>query len=190
MKTVYISGPITDKESGQPRKGWQKDFLDAEARLRRMGFNVINPVDIAKETEDEWRQMWTLQGEAAKWNGPIADAMAKQGPTRATYITACLQTMNTEALAGRLDGLYVVGEFGPEETVRGVLNPASKLLKSHGVHMEILLARVLGIPVFAEYCQGAEIGGPGLYPVENGLKIYPDGEFGHEDWSDRLKKEG
>lgn len=179
MKTVYISGPITDKESGQPRKGWQREFMDAEARLRRMGFQVINPVDIAKETEDEWREMWTLQGEAAKWNGPIADAMAKQGPTRATYITTCLQTMNTEALAGRLDGLYVIGAEG---------DPYAKqrIYHSDGVQMELHMARVLGLPVFAEFYDGNEID-LHLLPVKDGLKIYPDGKFGKEDWSERLK---
>lgn len=179
MKTVYISGPITDKESGQPREGWQKDFLDAEEKLRKMGFNVIDPVNIAKETEDEWREMWTLHGEAAKWNGPIADAMAKQGPTRATYITACLQTMNTEALAGRLDGLYVIGAEG---------DPYAKqrIYHSDGVQMELHMARVLGLPVFAEFYDGNEID-LHLLPVKDGLRLLPTGDFGPEDWSEKIK---
>ena len=50
-KTVYISGSITDPATGQPRDGWQKDFLEAEAKLRAMGFYVINPVDIAREAD-------------------------------------------------------------------------------------------------------------------------------------------
>lgn len=179
MKTIYISGSISNPETNQPRKGWQKDFLDAEARLRRRGFLVINPVDIAKETEDEWREMWTLHGEAAKWNGPIADAMAKQRPTRATYITACLQTMNTEALAGRLDGLYVIGAEG---------DPYAKqrIYHSDGVQMELHMARVLGLPVFAEFYDGNEID-LHLLPVKDGLRLLPTGDFGPEDWSEKIK---
>ena len=33
MKTIYISGPITDQKTGLPREGWQKDFLEAEALI-------------------------------------------------------------------------------------------------------------------------------------------------------------
>ena len=40
-KTVYISGSITDPQSGKPRDGWQKNFLEAEARLREIGFNFL-----------------------------------------------------------------------------------------------------------------------------------------------------
>ena len=44
-KCVYLSGPISDPATGLPRDGWQCDFLDAEARLRRMGLTVITPVE-------------------------------------------------------------------------------------------------------------------------------------------------
>ena len=84
-KTIYISGPITDLSTGQPRDGWQQDFLDAEAKLRRMGFAVINPVDIAREVEEANRWQYECTAHACTCNGePIP-------PTRADYIMACLQ---------------------------------------------------------------------------------------------------
>jgi hypothetical protein len=85
-KTIYISGPITDLSTGQPREGWQQDFLDAEEKLRRMGFNVINPVDIATGVESVIMQ-----------------------PTRADYIMACLRRMNIKSKEGLLHGVYVIG---------------------------------------------------------------------------------
>jgi hypothetical protein len=177
-KTIYISGPITDLTTGQPREGWQKEFLDAEEKLRRMGFNVINPVDIAREVDEEWQQQWTLAGEMAKWNGPIADALREQGPTRGTYIVACLQRMNDEAMAGRLHGVYVLGSDH---------DPLAKprIYHSDGVLMELHMARVLGTPVFAQFYNGNEIG-LHLLPVKNGLRLADGGSFDKEDWSDRL----
>ena len=138
MKTIYISGPITDLTTGQPRDGWQQDFLDAEAKLRRMGFQVINPVDIAREVDEEWRKMWSLQGDMNKWNGPIANAFLKQGPTRADYIMACLQRMKMAHSVDRLHGVYVIGGGHWE------------VMESHGVQMEMLMADILGLPIYAE----------------------------------------
>ena len=137
MKTIYISGPITDLKTGQPREGWQKDFLGAEKRLRSMGFGVINPVDIAREVEDEWRQQWSLPGNLNKWNGPIANAFLDHGPTRGTYIVACLQRMNDEAMADRLHGVYVIGKVNACQA-------------SHGVQLELLMADLLGLPIYAD----------------------------------------
>lgn len=144
MKTIYISGPITDLTTGQPREGWQQDFLDAEAKLRQMGFSVINPVDIAREVDEEWQQQWSLPGNLSKWNGPIANAFLEHGPTRGTYITACLQRMNDEAIAGRLHGVYVIGS-------------AKMCQASHGVQMELLLAEVLDLPIYAECFDGGRV---------------------------------
>lgn len=131
MKTVYISGPITDKESGQPRKGWQKDFLDAEERLRRMGFYVINPVDIAREVEDALRWRYYHVGGPCSCNG------GPEKPSRADYIMACLQRMQMAHEADALHGVYVIGD-----------NVAC--YESRGVQMELSLAEVLGIPIYAE----------------------------------------
>lgn len=135
MKTIYISGPITNLSTGQPREGWQQDFLDAEQKLRRMGFNVINPVDIAREIEEANRWQYECTAHPCTCNGePIP-------PSRADYIMACLQRMKLNHSFDRLHGMYVIGE-------------RIATLKSHGVQMEILLADVLGVPVYAECCDG------------------------------------
>lgn len=131
MKTVYISGSITDQKSGQPREGWQKDFLDAEARLRRMGFSVINPVDIAREVEDANRWQYECTAHACTCNGEPTP------PTRADYIMACLQRMKLNHTFGHLDAVYVIGD-----------NVAC--YESRGVQMELSLAEVLGVPIYAE----------------------------------------
>lgn len=177
-KTIYLSGSISDNETNEPREGWQQEFMDAEKRLHIMGYNTINPVDIARETEDEWRQMWQLPKGLEKWNGPIADAMLQQWPTRATYILACLQTMNTEALAGRLDGMYLLGS--PDDR-----KAKGRLYSSHGVRMEMRMARVLGIPVFAEFHDGCEVD-MNLRHLHGGLRLCEGGKFGKENWSDKL----
>ena len=120
--TIYISGPISDPTTSQPRTGWQKEFLEAEAKLRRMGFSVMNPVDIAREVEEAFRQE----------------------PTRADYILACLERMKMAKETGMLHGVYLVGDID-----------ACK--DSHGVQMELHLAEILGIPLFAEFRAGNEI---------------------------------
>jgi len=131
QKTIYISGPITDLTTGQPRDGWQQDFLDAEAKLRRMGFAVINPVDIAREVEEANRWQYECTAHPCTCNGePIP-------PTRADYIMACLQRMQMAHSVDRLHGVYVIGN-----------NVAC--YTSHGVQMELRMAEVLDIPIFAE----------------------------------------
>lgn len=120
--TIYISGPISDPTTSQPRTGWQKEFLEAEAKLRQMGFSVMNPVDIAREVEETFRQE----------------------PTRADYILACLERMKMAQETGILHGVYLIGDID-----------ACK--DSHGVQMELHLAEILGIPVFAEFLADNEI---------------------------------
>ena len=135
MKTIYISGPITDLSTGQPRDGWQQDFLDAEAKLRRMGFSVINPVDIAREVEEANRWQWECTFHPCTSTGePIP-------PSRADYIMACLQRMKLNHTYDRLHGVYVIGK---KEDARAIV-------LSHGVQMEVLLADVLGVPIYAEF---------------------------------------
>ena len=141
MKTIYISGPITDLSTGQPREGWQQDFLDAEAKLRRMGFNVINPVDIAREVEEANRWQYECTAHPCTCNGePIP-------PSRADYIMACLQRMKLNHTFDRLHGVYVIGkrEYG------------QAIIISHGVQMETLLAEVLGVPIYAEFCDDRRV---------------------------------
>lgn len=147
MKTIYISGPITDLTTGQPREGWQQDFLDAEAKLRRMGFNVINPVDIAREVDEVNRWQWECTFHPCTCTGePIP-------PSRADYIMACLQRMKLNHTYGRLHGVYVIG-------------PHLEVLMSHGVQMEVLMADVLDLPIYAEYCDGLCVD-RGLLPLDN-----------------------
>lgn len=104
-KTIYLSGSITNPDSGQPREGWQKDFLEAEARLRAMGFSVINPVDIAQEVDDAFKWRYKYCG------GPINSTGEPLRPGRADYIMACLQRMQLNREADMLHGVYVIGDI-------------------------------------------------------------------------------
>ena len=131
MKTIYISGPITDLTTDQPREGWQQDFLDAEQHLRRMGFAVINPIDIAREVDEQHMYRWEYIPQPCNSKGePLP-------PSRADYIMACLQRMKLNHTFDRLHGVYVIGE-----------NIAC--YSSRGVQMELSLAEVLGIPIYAQ----------------------------------------
>lgn len=130
-KTIYISGPITDNETGLPRDGWQKDFLEAEAKLRRMGFHVMNPVDIAREVEDALKWRYYHVGGPCSCNGE------PEKPSRADYIMACLQRMQMAHEADMLHGVYVLGE---DADVR----------RSCGVQMELNMAEILDIPVYSD----------------------------------------
>ena len=130
-KTIYISGPITDLSTGHPREGWQQDFLDAEAKLRRMGFGVINPVDIAREVEEANRWQYECTAHPCTCTGePIP-------PSRADYIMACLQRMKLNHSLDRLHGVYAIGDN-------------MECYTSHGVQMELRMAEVLAVPIYAE----------------------------------------
>jgi hypothetical protein len=148
QKTIYISGPITDLSTGQPREGWQQDFLDAEAKLRRMGFAVINPVDIAREVEEANRWQYECTSHPCTCNGEPFP------PTRADYIMACLQRMKMAHSVDRLHGVYVIGK------------DFRVIVRSHGVQMEVLMAEVLGVPVYAE-SRGDERVSSTYFPMDN-----------------------
>ena len=128
-KTVYISGSITDPQTNQPRDGWQKDFLEAEAQLRAKGFNVINPIDIAREVEDAF--MWRFRHFGGSCNG----FGVPSSPTRTDYIMACLQRMKMAHDADMLHGVYVIVKD-------------TEPLDSIGVNMELHMATLLGIPIY------------------------------------------
>lgn len=148
MKTIYISGPITDLSTGRPREDWQQEFLDAEAKLRRMGFNVINPVDIAREVEDANRWQYEFAAHACTCNGEPTP------PTRADYIMACLQRMKMAHSVDRLHGVYVIGDN-------------IECCASHGVQMELMMAEVLDVPIYAEYRVD--------FRVDHNIVAVPDG---------------
>lgn len=138
MKTIYVSGPITDLSTGQPREGWQQDFLDAEAKLRRMGFSVINPVDIAREVDEANRWQWECTSHPCTCTGePIP-------PSRADYILACLQRMKMAHTFDRLHGVYVIGKVIACQA-------------SHGVLLELLMADLLDLPIYADYFDGGRV---------------------------------
>lgn len=40
---IYLSGAITDLETGEPMVGFARKFLRAESRLKRQGQRVVNP---------------------------------------------------------------------------------------------------------------------------------------------------
>lgn len=130
-KTIYISGPISDPATGQPRDGWQKEFLETEARLRAMGFYVINPVDIAREVDDafKWRCRYIT--------GPEPFSGEPRQPSRANYIMACLQRMQMAHDVGMLHGVYVLGKDGEAR-------------QSIGVSMELQMATLLHIPIYGD----------------------------------------
>lgn len=172
MKTIYISGPITDLTTGQPREGWQQDFLDAEQHLRRMGFAVINPVDIAREVNEQNMYRWEFIPQPCNSKGePLP-------PSRADYIMACLQRMKVNHTFNRLHGVYVIGSDS---------DPVSKqrIYYSDGVLMELHMAKVLGIPVFAQFYNNNEIG-IDLMPVKDGQRLTDNGDFDKENWSDKI----
>lgn len=134
-KTVYISGSITDPATGQPRDGWQKDFLETEAKLRAMGFYVINPVDIAREVDDAFKWRFKFYG------GPMNSTGEPLHPKRIDYIMACLQRMQMACEAGMLHAVYVIGN-----------SVAAR--HSHGVGMEMHMAELLDIPIYVDYIEG------------------------------------
>ena len=136
-KCVYLSGPISDPATGLPREGWQRDFLDAEARLRRMGLTVVNPVDIAREVDEGFAWRWEYQSHLCTSDGPLR-------PSRADYILACLQRMKLNHEYGHLHAIYVIGS-------------ERQALLSDGVRMELLMASVLGLPAYAACRDGHRV---------------------------------
>lgn len=145
-KSIYISGSISDPASGQPREGWQRDFLEAEARLRAMGFCVINPVDIAQEVDDAFRWRFKYCG------GPCNGMGEPLRPTRTDYIMACLQRMKMNHEADMLHGVYVLGDD-------------TEARQSIGVSMELQMATLLGIPIYGDHLESID-----FYP-ECGIEI-------------------
>ena len=171
-KTIYISGPITDLTTGQPRENWQKDFLDAEAKLRRMGFAVINPVDIAREVDEANRWQYECMSHPCTCTGEPFP------PSRADYIMACLQRMKLNHSFDRLHGVYVIGSDHDPQT-------KPRIYRSDGVKMELRMAHILGIPIFAQFYDDSEIT-LALLPLKDGMCLLDNGEFGKENWSGKL----
>ena len=56
---------------------------------------------------------------------------------------------------------------------------------SHGVQMELHMAKALGIPIFSLFYDGNEID-INLLPVKDGKRLLDNGKFGKENWSNKL----
>jgi hypothetical protein len=143
MKTIYISGPITDLSTGQPREGWQQDFQEAEKKLRGMGFEVLNPIEIAEDCERQWK---------CEIEDPNIDAIpsAPKMPPHWYYLWSCIEILSNQlredTLFGFNDfaGLYVIGL--PEDIQR-----------SFGTMTEINFAMSANLPVWSQYYHGYQI---------------------------------
>ena len=137
---------------------------------------MINPVDIAQEVEEANRWQWECTSHLCTSTGdPIP-------PTRADYIMACLQRMKLNHTFDRLHGVYVIGLKKHNDCGCGA---NSAIFHSDGVQMELHMACVLGIPIFAQFCDDSEIN-LRLVPVKDGQRLLDNGDFGKENWSKRL----
>lgn len=85
---IYISGPITDPQTGQPREGWEAAFNAVESELKSRGYDVISPVHISEEVIPEF----------------VADI------PRRTWIRRCIGYIWADAEYDRLLGTYVIGD--------------------------------------------------------------------------------
>lgn len=139
---IYISGPITDNKTGEPRDGWQEDFRKAEKMLRGMGFDVITPVEVAVDAEKQWQM--------ERQHHPLLPAQ----PQRWFYIATCIDVLGGlcyksacgEAIPDdrKFVGLYVIGDM-------------SDISMSYGTMCEINLAMAAGLPVWSQYYEGHQM---------------------------------
>ena len=162
-RILYISGPITDNGTGLPRENWHLDFLRAEEKLRAMGFDVINPVQLGKVADIEWAVRC------------CNDAALPTVTPRWFYLQTCLDTLcdamqNAHHADAVLAGLYLIGYMQPVRC-------------SHGVQAEIHTVKSMGLPVFMELYDDNEID-ENLLPIRHGLRLLDGGKFGHENWSE------
>ncbi len=161
---IYISGPITDNKTGQPREGWQERFRAAEEKLRGMGFEVINPIDIAPKAEKYWNVLvetrQSMKLTACDYIPPTP---------RWLYIERCIDELSNHCRAislfsdplkavanGRLLGLYVIGDI-------------HDLPFSYGTMCEINFALAAGLPVWSEYFDGEQM--DNMFWVRPGLTL-------------------
>ena len=98
---IYISGPITDPATGLPREGWQEAFNAAEHDLWSRGYDVINPVAISKEVQEQL---------------PGVDPIP-----RAAYIYVCLKHLGRAQMDGELLGVYIIGDLERARRSHGVM---------------------------------------------------------------------
>ena len=140
-QTVYISGPISDPATGQPREGWQRDFTEAEARLKDMGFEVINPTTIAEKTDK------------------IFAHFIDEEPIRADYLAECIRALYVNIKGHRLHGLYVIGHPDQVQQSYGTMCEINFALSAslpvysqfyHGYQTDNRLRQITAKPTLAE----------------------------------------
>lgn len=105
---IYISGPITDRSTGQPRENWEDEFDEAEKALRALGWKVINPAVLAQELK-AWRAT---------------------PPTNADYLMSDLQIIYQ--YAQRIAAVYVIGSHTDVINSAGVMAECA-LAKTLGI---------------------------------------------------------
>jgi len=137
---IYISGPITDNKTGQPREGWQEDFRAAEEKLRGMGFDVINPIEIADASEKQWK---------AERSKDVLGCIPEM-PPRWYYLSDCIEHLTNILFTDTtidwptILGLYVIGDL-------------SDISMSYGTMCEINFAMAAGLPVWSQYYDGYQM---------------------------------
>lgn len=154
-KTIYISGPITDNCTGLPREGWEKDFQDAEKTLRDMGFEVINPIEIAEAYTMEWIVDVRSERTDANPDTPLT-------PPRWFYLLGCIDVIGAELFS---DAMFREGRHDPitEKECRGtlaglyVIGLPEDIQHSFGTMTEINFALSANLPVFSRYYHGYQI---------------------------------
>ena len=153
---IYISGPITDNKTGQPRDGWQEDFRAAEEKLRGMGFGVINPIEIAKDAESGWE--W----EKRKFEVPPSENIRydlsrwPENTPRWFYLCECIERMKSR-LMSRL--VVLDGQIGDDVDILGlyVIGDMADISMSYGTMCEINFAMAAGLPVWSQYYHGYQM---------------------------------
>lgn len=145
---IYISGPITDNETGLPREGWQKEFREAERRLKDMGFTVITPEEVACDAEEAWRSMVKENGMEAK-SGEVP---------RHFYLLKCIERLAEEIEIANLC------KFDNIDTIIGlyVIGSDYDVFMSYGTMTEINFALSAGLNVWSQNHGGCVI--------DNGLR--------------------
>lgn len=159
MKTIYISGPITDPATGQPREGWQRDFQEAEEKLRDMGFEVINPIDMAGEADGAWRML--MRGRNLV---EIDEGNLHPVPTpRWFYLRVCIATLCQYLTFGNdakkaLQSIEETGTF-ERKPLAGiyVIGHPNDIQRSYDTMTEINFALSANLPVWSQFYHGYQI---------------------------------
>ena len=127
--TIYISGPITDPQTGEPRQGWQEAFNGMADHLQQQGLKTINPVTVAQRMNEAWAE------KAAQ-----PDRYVKL-PSRDDYLMMDLRLMKKAYEDAVLAGVLMLEGWE----------------QSDGAQCEHHFARALGVPVFSQEHHGYQL---------------------------------